>query len=149
MMKTTIVTGLALALGLGGCASVRSARDAIVRTPPTCQDVTIPIYFEPDQAQLTPEGRRVIASQAAQAKRCRIESVRVLGLADAAGDPAANLELSKARAASVTDALMRAGLPGAEFDLSAVGQAGSLTSDGKVQPVRRRADITLKLAQPK
>jgi len=148
MMKTAIVAGLALAMGLSGCASMRSARAAIVRAPPTCQDVTIPIYFEPDAAQLTPEGRRVIASQAAQAKRCLIESVRVLGLADAAGDPAANLELSKARAASVTDALMRAGLPGAEFDLSAAGQAGSLTSDGKIQPVRRRADITLKLAKP-
>lgn len=148
MMKTATVAGLALAMGLGGCSSMKSARDAIVRAPPTCQDVTIAIYFEPDAAQLTPEGRRVIASQAAQARRCRIESVRVLGLADAAGDPAANLELSKARAASVTDALMRAGLPGAEFDLSAVGQAGSLTSDGRIQPVRRRADITLKLAKP-
>jgi outer membrane protein OmpA-like peptidoglycan-associated protein len=149
MMKTAIVAGLGLALTLSGCASMKSARDAIVRTPATCQDVTIPIYFEPDAAQLTPEGRRVIASQAAQAKRCRIESVRVVGLADAAGDPAANLELSKARAASVTDALLKSGLPSAEFDLSAVGQAGSLTSDGKIQPVRRRADITLKLAQPK
>jgi peptidoglycan-associated lipoprotein len=149
MMKTAIVAGLGLALALSGCASMKRARDAIVRAPATCQDVTIPIYFEPDAAQLTPEGRRVIASQAAQAKRCRIESVRVVGLADAVGDPAANLELSKARAASVTDALMKSGLPGAEFDLSAVGQAGSLTSDGKIQPVRRRADITLKLAQPK
>ncbi|TAJ72894.1 MAG: OmpA family protein [Phenylobacterium sp.] len=148
-MKTAIVTGLALAVGLTGCSSMRSARDAIVRAPATCQDVTIPIYFEPDAAQLTPEGRRVISTQAAQAKRCRIDAVRVMGLADAAGDPAANLELSKARAASVTDALMRAGLPAAEFDLSAVGQAGSLTSDGKIQPVRRRADITLKLGPPK
>ena len=149
MTKIAIVAGLGLALGLNGCASMKSARDAIVRAPATCQDVTIPIYFEPDAAQLTPEGRRVIASEAAQAKRCRIESVRVVGLADAAGDPAANLELSKSRAASVTDALMRSGLPSAEFDLTAVGQAGSLTTDGKIQPVRRRADITLKLAQPK
>jgi len=147
-MKTAIVASLTLVVGLSGCASVRSARDAIVRAPPTCQDVTIPIYFEPDAAQLTPEGRRVISSQAAQAKRCRIESVRVLGLADAAGDPAANLQLSKARAASVSDALKRAGLPSAEFDLSAVGQAGSLTPEGRIQPVRRRADITLKLAKP-
>jgi len=147
-MKTLIVAGLVAAVGLSACTTMRSARDRIVRAPATCQDVTIPIYFEPDAAQLTPEGRRVIASQAAQAKRCKVQGVRVLGLADAAGDPAANLELSKARAASVTDALMKAGLPPAEFDLTAVGQAGSLTSDGKIQPVRRRADITLKLAKP-
>jgi peptidoglycan-associated lipoprotein len=149
MMKIAIVAGLGLALGLGGCASMKRTRDAVVRAPVTCQDVTIPIYFEADQAQLTPEGRRVIASEASQAKRCAISSVRVVGLADAAGDPAANLELSKARAASVTDALMKAGLPAAEFDLAAVGQAGSVTADGKIRPVRRRADIVLKLAQPK
>jgi outer membrane protein OmpA-like peptidoglycan-associated protein len=149
MMKIVIVTGLVLAMGLGGCVTMKSARDRIVRTQPSCQDVSIPIYFEPDQATLTPEGRRVIAAQAAQARRCRVDGVRVLGLADAAGDPAANLELSKQRAASVADAIMKAGLPPAEFDLTAAGQAGSITSDGKVQPVRRRADITLKLANRK
>lgn len=147
-MKTAMVICLAAVTGLSACTTMRSARDRIVRAAPTCQDVTIPIYFEPDMAQLTPEGRRVIASQANQARRCRVEHVRVVGLADAAGDPAANLELSKARAATVTDALMKAGLPPAEFDLTAVGQAGSVTPDGKVQPVRRRADITLKLANP-
>ncbi|MBU1377027.1 MAG: OmpA family protein [Alphaproteobacteria bacterium] len=147
-MKTAIVTSLALLVGLGGCSTMTGARDAVVRAPTTCQDVTIPIYFEPDQAGLTPEGRRVISSQAAQAKRCRIDAVRVVGLADAAGDPAANLELSKARAASVADALEKAGLPAAEFDVVAVGQAGSVAADGAVRPVRRRADITLKLANP-
>ena len=72
-----------------------------------------------------------------------------MGLADAAGDPAANLELSKRRAASVADAIMKAGLPTATFELAAAGQAGSVTSTGEVAPVRRRADITLKLAKPK
>lgn len=147
-MKTAIVTGLVAVVGLSACTTMRSARERIVRAPATCQDVSIPIYFEPDRAQLTPEGRRVIAVEAAQAKRCRVQAVRVVGLADAVGDPAANLELSKARAASVTDALIKAGLPPAEFDLTAAGQAGSVTTDGKIQPVRRRADITLKLAKP-
>ena len=148
-MKTAIVTVLALGMGLGACSTMSKTPGAVVRAPVTCQDVTIPIYFEPDQADLTPEGRRVLNSQAAQAKRCQVNAVRVVGLADAAGDPAANLELSKARAAAVTGALMRAGLPAAEFDLSAVGQAGSTTDDGKIRPVRRRADITLKLSAPK
>lgn len=149
-MRTVIVvvSGVAAALaGLSACTTVRNARDRIVRPTLACQDVSIPIYFEPDAAQLTPDGRRVIATQAAEAKRCKVESVRVVGLADAAGDPAANLELSRARAASVTDALVKAGLPPAEFDLTAVGQAGSVTADGKIQPVRRRADITLKLGK--
>ena len=148
-MKTAYVTAVALAAGLAGGATVPRGRDAVVRAPTACQDVTIPIYFEPDVAMVTPEGRRVIASQAAQSKRCRIDGVTILGLADAAGDPAANLELSKARAASVSEALVKAGLPAAELDLAAVGQAGSVTADGKVRPVRRRADVTLKLSDPK
>lgn len=147
-MNRLIVIGLVAAAGLSACTTMKTARDRIVRAPLTCQDVIIPIYFEPDVAQLTPEGRRVISTQANEAKRCKVQGVRVVGLADAAGDPAANLELSKARAAAVTDALMKAGLPPAEFDLSAVGQAGSVTSDGKIAPVRRRADITLKLSKP-
>jgi hypothetical protein len=43
---------------------------------------------------------------------------------------------------------MKAGLPPAEFDLTGAGQAGSVTADGKIQPVRRRAEVTLKLAKP-
>lgn len=148
-MKTAIWTGLALTMALGGCAALPNGRDRIVRSDPSCQDVSIPIYFEADEAHLTPESRRVVATQAAQAKRCQVNGVRVIGLADAAGDPAANLELSKQRAASVADAIIRAGLPAAEFDLTAVGQAGSVTADGRVQPVRRRADITLRLSNPK
>ncbi|WP_068877831.1 MULTISPECIES: OmpA family protein [unclassified Phenylobacterium] len=146
-MKIVFVSGLVALVGLSACTTMRHARDRIVRAPAACHDVSIPIYFEADAAELTPEGRRVISLQAAEARRCKVERVLVMGLADAAGDPAANLELSKARAASVTDALMKAGLPPAEFDLTAAGETGSVTLDGKLQPVRRRADITLKLAR--
>ena len=148
-MKTAILAALALAVTLGGCETVRNARDRIVRAPPACEDVTIPIYFEPSRATLTAEGRRILALEAQRAKRCRIDSVRVLGLADATGEPAANLELSQQRAAAVTDAIMKAGLPPAEFDLTAAGQTGSVTADGAIQPVRRRAEVTLKLSPPK
>jgi outer membrane protein OmpA-like peptidoglycan-associated protein len=149
-MRQTIViaVGLVLAVGLSSCSSMKSGRDRIVRAPKVCQDITIPVYFEPNQAEITREGRRVIVAEAAQAKGCSVDTVRVLGLADAAGDPAANLELSKRRAASVADAIQRAGLPAAEFEVAAAGQAGSVTSAGQV-PVRRRADITLKLSKAK
>lgn len=149
MTRTAIAAGLALMLALGGCASPKSPRDKIVKAPKVCQDMTLPVYFEPNDAVITREGRRVIAAGAAQAKGCSVDAVRVLGLADAAGDPAANMELSKKRAASVADAIQRAGLPAAEFEVAAAGQAGSVTSEGEVRPVRRRADITLKLSNPK
>lgn len=145
---TAIAAGLVLAMGLTGCASMETGRDRIVRAPKACQDMTLPVYFEPNEAEITREGRRVIAAGAAQAKGCKVDEVRVLGLADAAGDPAANLELSKKRAASVAEAIRKAGLPSAEFEVAAAGQAGSVNGAGQV-PVRRRADITLKLSKAK
>ena len=147
-MRQTIAIAAAvgLAVGLSSCTSM--TRDRIVRAPKACQDVTIPVYFEPNEAEITREGRRVIAAEAAQVKGCSVDAVRVLGLADAAGEPAANLELSRKRAASVADAIQKAGLPVAEFEVVAAGQAGSVTSAGQV-PVRRRADITLKLSKAK
>jgi peptidoglycan-associated lipoprotein len=147
-MRRTTLACLVLAMGLSSCTTVRNARDRIVRAPKVCQDISLPIYFEPNEAGITRDGRRVIAAGAAQARGCQVDAVRVLGLADAAGDPAANLELSKKRAASVADAVQKAGLPAAEFEVAAAGQAGATTSAGQV-PVRRRADITLKLSKAK
>lgn len=149
MSRTAIVTGLALATALGGCASMKTGRDRIVQPPTTCQDLTIPIYFEPNEAEIPPEGRRVLIAERAQIQGCQIDAVRVLGLADAVGDPAANLELSKQRAASVAEAIEKAGLPVADFDVAAAGQAGSVTAEGQVRPVRRRVDITVKVSKPK
>ena len=69
----------------------------------------------------------------------------MLGLADATGEAQANLELSKRRAQSVSQALADAGLPAAEFKVSAAGQAGALTNDGRA-PLRRRTDVIFHLA---
>lgn len=145
-MSNRIVIVALLALGLAGCAG--GGRHSVVRAPSVCQDMTISVYFEPNAAQITRDGRRVIAASAAQARGCSVDAVRVLGLADAAGDPQANLELSKRRAASVADAIRRAGLPAADFEVAAAGQAGAVTAAGQA-PVRRRADIALKLSKPK
>lgn len=149
MNRIATVAVLGLAVAASGCTTVRNARDRLVRPAPTCEDVTVPVYFDPNVAALTGDGQRVIAAAARQARGCQVRSVRVVGLADAAGDPAANLELSRERAASVAAAVARAGLPQATFDVEAFGQAGSVTPDGRVQPVRRRADITLDLTRPK
>ncbi|MGA0605640.1 OmpA family protein [Phenylobacterium sp. VNQ135] len=134
---------VAAALALAGCQTVRDARDRWVKAPARCEDQTVQIYFEPDQAEVTPEGRSVIAAAANQAQGCTVERVSVLGLADAAGGATANLELSKKRAQSVTAALVAARLPAAEFSVAAAGQAGAVTSDGRAAPLRRRADVTL------
>lgn len=129
-----------------GCAGI-GERDRIVDAPAACGDIAAQIYFEPNSAELTTEAATLIARAATQAQGCRVDQVRVVGLADAAGAPAANLELSKRRAAAVTAALAANGLPAAEFVLEAVGQDGSVTPEGAA-PLRRRADILI-AARPK
>jgi peptidoglycan-associated lipoprotein len=140
--------GLALSACLGGCATVRNARDRIVRPQARCQDVKVQIYFEPGSAEVTREGRAVLRAAAGQAKGCTVDEVSVLGLADSRGGPDASLELSRKRVASVTDALAATGLPAAQMDLHAAGQEGAVTTRGTA-PLRRRADVVLKLSPPK
>jgi len=140
--------GLA-ALTLAGCGSLPAGRDKVVKAPKSCEDQTVQIYFEADSATVTKEGRAVLRQAAASAKGCRVQGVEVLGLADAVGAPDANLELSKRRADAVTAALAGAGLPAAEFNVAAAGQAGAVTAHGEARPLRRRADVTLRLAAPK
>lgn len=134
-------TGLAVA----ACSSAPRGRDRIVSTPQRCQDQTVQIYFEGESAEVTRESGAVIRQAAATAAGCLVKSVSVLGLADAAGEPGANMELSKRRAQSVTAALASAGLPEAEFRVSAAGQTGAITADGRTAPLRRRADVVLHL----
>jgi len=144
-MKTWIVAAGAAAVLASGCTSLPQSRARLVQTPPRCADQTVQIYFEPDSAELTREGKMVIHQAASAAAACRVASVEVVGLADAQGAADANLELSKRRASAVADALAAGGLPAAEFKLGAAGQSGAVTAAGKA-PLRRRADVILHLA---
>lgn len=140
-MKMSLV-GL-LAGGLGACAHMPGVRASV------CPDTSFQVYFEPDSADLTDEGLAVIATAAASARSCHVDGVRVVGLADAAGSPQANLALSEQRASAVSRALAANGLPPARFDQAAVGQAGAVTAEGELRPLRRRADVMLDLSPPR
>lgn len=144
-MRSTSLAAVAL-VALAGCGTIENARSRLVKGPAKCADQTVQIYFEPESAELTREGRAVITEAAQAARGCAVEAVEVLGLADAAGAPRANLELSERRAHAVTAALAEAGLPAAEFRLAAAGQAGAVTADGRAAPLRRRAEVVLRLA---
>jgi peptidoglycan-associated lipoprotein len=140
-----MATAAMLVLSLGACTTMQHARDRIVKRPPHCADQAVQIYFEPQSADVTKEGRAVIVAAAHGVGRCKVAKVDVVGLADATGGADANLELSKRRAQSVTAALAAAGLPAADFNLSAAGQAGAVTPEGKDRPLRRRVDVVLHL----
>jgi outer membrane protein OmpA-like peptidoglycan-associated protein len=144
---TAGLLSLIMLTALCGCGTI--GRERIVKTPRSCQDQVVQIYFEPDSAQVTPEGGAVLRQAALAARDCTVDGVEVLGLADAAGAPAANLALSKRRAEAVTAALAAAGLPAGDFKLAAAGQAGAVTPQGEAQPLRRRADVVVRLSRPK
>lgn len=146
--RRVAVAVAAVLTALGGCATGPSARDKLVRAPSNCVDQTVQVYFEPWSAGLTREGQMVIENAAANLRGCEVASVDVLGLADSAGAPGPNLELSQRRAQSVTHALAAAGLPAAEFRVDAAGQAGAVTSAGETAPLRRRVDVTLRVRRP-
>ena len=142
LSRTLMVTlAAAGALSLGACQTNRS----LVTQTATCGDFTISIYFERDSAAVTREGRAIMRSAAQRARGCHVRAVEVLGLADAAGDPQANLQLSERRVETVTHALAERGLSAVSFRTGAAGEAGSQTSSGELRPLRRRVDITIRL----
>lgn len=143
MKAKHLVGALAAAAALAGCAGL-GGREGLVKDPPRCQETTVPVYFEPGSHDLTDEGRAMLAQAASETAGCEIERVVVVGLADAQGAPAANLELSKRRAQTVTAALAAVKLPAAEFRLTAAGEQGAVTAAG-AEPLRRRVDVILQM----
>jgi outer membrane protein OmpA-like peptidoglycan-associated protein len=143
--------GIVAAAGLvAGCASSPwpKSRSQIVATAPACEDFAVQIYFERDSAEITDEARSVLKSAGALTKGCKVDSVRVLGLADAVGASDVNLALSKKRATAATSALAKVGFRNVEFDVAAAGDTGSITGSGEARPLRRRADVKFDLAGP-
>ncbi|HWA60948.1 MAG TPA: OmpA family protein [Caulobacteraceae bacterium] len=142
---------VAALLALAGCAEgpkLPHLHLPQVFAPPDCSDFSISIYFEPASAAITPEAEVVLRSAAGRARRCKVAGVQVLGLADAQGGAQANVEISRARAQSVTEALARHGLTGIPIDTAAAGEAGAEAAPGEVNPLRRRADVAFHL-EPK
>lgn len=142
-----IIGALSLAtLVIGGCASLRSARDRLADLTHRCESQAVHIYFDEASAEVTPEARAVLRRTSAAAKRCRVDGVDVVGLADAPGTPQTNLELSRRRAEAVAEALRLAGFPEATFKVAEVGEFEAVTPGGKARPLRRRADVMIHMS---
>lgn len=148
MRNIARLAGLTLLAGVAGCQSLSAMRDRLVDAP-GCEPVRAEIYFEPDSAVVGPEAEALIAEAARQSQDCRLRYVEVLGLADATGAPDANLALSRRRAEAVTAALAAQRLAVSDVRIGAAGEAGSVTPDGELRPMRRRAEIVLHLDDPR
>jgi len=135
----------AAALMLSGCGTISGLRRAAA--PNVCQDLTVSIYFQRDSAVITREGQAVLKGAGDRTRGCVLGQVDVTGLADAVGDPDANLALSKQRADAVRDAVVRLGFSTVNFSVGAVGEQGAVTPTGDDRPLRRRADVTFHLSR--
>jgi len=137
---------MAAAAALAGCESAPKMHMPAFFSPPSCADFAVAIYFEPESAAVTPEAKALIRGAMAHARRCQVSGVDVVGLADAPGASAANLQLSKDRAAAVTAALSESGLDHVDVNTTALGDEGALAHGGEVRPMRRRVNVTFHLA---
>ncbi|MFC5344786.1 OmpA family protein [Brevundimonas staleyi] len=146
-MKSIVLAMGAAAVALAGCSSMGTpGRDALVAEPSACAAKRFDIYFAEDQAQLTDAARTAIGLTATQLQGCRINTVKVLGLASSTGSADANQALSERRALAVAEALTAAGWPAPAFELAAAGDQGATTATGVAEPLRRRTEVLVEAA---
>lgn len=103
------------------------------------------VYFASGSADLTPEGRFLLAYYLAGSGLAGVRA-RVEAFADTAGDPSANMHLSQARADSVRRELFRLGVPWNDIETVARGESNLAkpTSDGVSEADNRRAYVWLR-----
>ena len=113
-----------------------------------CKDGSIDIYFNQWEYELNSFSKEVLTRAQASLAGCKIEHVRIIGLADAtAGDEQASLEVSQKRTQTIADALEAGGWSRSQFELVAFGGRGAVV-DGANAPMRRRANISVKASAP-
>jgi len=148
-MRAKLVSVMAL-LALGACATGQNgSAPAAGFDPSACYERSFDIYFDRFEDQLNPPAREAIDTVQRQLRGCRIDGVRVLGLAGAAGESQENFDLSARRALYIAEYMEReSGWARERFQTLAAGEAGSVTADGVNQPMRRVARIHVHASDP-
>jgi peptidoglycan-associated lipoprotein len=136
------------ATSLGACSLVH--RDhANAFDPNACTERLFNIYFEDSEAQLSPEASEAVQAVAHSLSGCRVDRVRIVGLADAPGDPNENMALSEQRAQTVATYLQsRTDWPHSAYELVARGERNATNDEGVDRPMRRRARVTVTAVAP-
>jgi len=100
------------------------------------------VYFDFDKADLSETARQELTTFAASATAG--QALSIIGYTDSAGPGPYNDRLSLMRADAVAKALLALGLPAARLQISGAGKRSPAveTSDGKAEPMNRRAVIT-------
>ncbi len=103
------------------------------------------VFFDFDQAKLSPEAQKILNDAAAEAKKGYVR-IKLAGHADRSGSSQYNVGLSQRRANSVEAELRRLGVSSADIATEAKGEAEPLvpTADGVPEPQNRRVEIMMR-----
>jgi len=156
------VMGRSLSI-VGGVACVAAVVTACNTTPPSpppppapsaattlserCTPRQTDIYFELWSDRLGHEAQAQLGAFTQSYQGCRIDHVRITGMADAAGSRGANATLAQKRADVIAGDLAAAGWDRSKFEIVSLGQAGS-TVGHTVVPLRRLARIEVAAGAP-
>jgi outer membrane protein OmpA-like peptidoglycan-associated protein len=138
-----VISAALLGAMLAGCATPKSVEAPKSADPAACAPRQMVFYFGSWETELNALSMQEINAVQAALKDCRIEWVRIVGMAGAPGDAAANIEVSQKRAENVAAALEKGGWPRSAFVLEAKGEDGAMTSDGLDKPMRRRVEVSV------
>ncbi|MGH6895105.1 MAG: OmpA family protein [Geminicoccaceae bacterium] len=143
-----LLAGLLLSALLVPTAYAQQPSEATTVTP--TEPETFLVFFETDQATLTPEGAQAVADAANAYQAAGAARVVVTGYTDTAGSAAYNLQLSERRADMVADELIRRGVPATDITTVGRGEEDLLvpTADGVSEPRNRRVEIVVPQPPP-
>ena len=149
MKSVRWLLGVAGALVLGACASTSETASNPNFDPAACYERRLSVYFESDVVEISPEAREAIDALETSLQGCRIEHVRIIGLAGAPGTETENMELSEQRADVVADYLHETtGWSRQRFELLARGEENAQNEEGLDRPMRRRARVIITASAP-
>ncbi len=145
-MLKRMLAAACFAAALGACQTLPGQEPF---DPAACYERSFNIYFEGSEAALTPEARDAIDLVGTTMRGCRIEHVRVVGMADAVEESSISEEISQARAVAIADYLQdRYHWREDAFELRARGDRGALDDQGYARPLRSRARVVVRAAAP-
>lgn len=130
------------------CASAPEEVAAPAFNPAVCRERQADVYFGSWEANVDAEAQEAIRVAQAALAGCKIDHVRIVGMAGAPGDAAANDAISRQRADNVATALEAGGWPRSAFEIVAIGEQGATTEDGLDRPMRRRVRVTVQSSAP-
>ena len=130
-------------VGLRYAFNAPAAAPAPVAAPVTARSFLV--FFDWNRADLNARARQIII-EAAESARAQPTRIEVAGHADSSGTPQYNLVLSRRRAETVAEEMIKRGIGRQDITITAFGETKPLvaTADGVREPQNRRVEIILK-----